>query len=307
MPMEIFFSKVMFGFRKPLYCLIFSSWSVLNILVLIAFIFILTGCSQEPDAPLFKVSDRSYKSLTDTMFETITSQIFLIGEHHDNPHHHFNQLEVIREIHEKAEKPLAIGLEMFETVYQEELDEWVAGNLTLDDFLKIYHENWDQPWVLYRDIFLYAKEHQVPLLGLNIPRHIIRKVAQKGFASLTTEDLSILPQGVTCDVTPEYKDFIQRVFGWHGKKNDLFNNFCEAQVLWDTIMALNLLKFNEQNPDTKLVVLAGNGHSWKPGIPRQISSRKQLPMTIFLPETTKLHRRNVSQNDTDYLWLLKFI
>ena len=305
--MKLLLSKVMSDFRKSVNFLKFSSWLIPCIVFFMASILLLPGCSKEPAGPLYKVSDKSYKSINDAVFETITSQVFLIGEHHDNPHHHFNQLEIIREIHEKAEKPLAIGLEMFETGYQEELDEWVAGNLTMDDFLKIYHKNWDQPWVLYHDIFLYAKEHQVPLIGLNIPRHIIRKVAQKGFASLTTEDLSLLPQGVTCDVTAEYKDFIQRVFGWHGKKNDLFNNFCEAQVLWDTIMAVNLLKFNEQNPDTKLVVLAGDGHSWKPGIPRQISSRKQLPMTVFLPETTKLHRRNVSPNDTDYLWLLKFI
>jgi len=30
-------------------------------------------------------------------------------------------------------------------------------------------------------------------------------------------------------------------------------------------------------------------------------------MTVFLPETANLHRRNVSQDDTDYLWLLNFI
>ena len=274
------------------------------IVFFMASILLLPGCSKESGGPLYKVSDKSYKSITDAVFETITSQVFLIGEHHDNPHHHFNQLKIISEIHEKAEKPLAIGLEMFETGYQDELDEWIAGNLVLGDFLKIYYANWDQPWILYRDIFLYAREHQIPLVGLNIPRHIIRKVAQKGFASLTSNDMALLPQGITCDVTPQYEDFIQRVFGWHGKKNDSFTNFCEAQVLWDTIMAINLLKFNEEKPDMKLAVLAGNGHSWKPGIPRQILLRKQLPITVFLPESAKLHRGNVSQEDTDYLWLL---
>ena len=80
-----------------------------------------------------------------------------------------------------------------------------------------------------------------------------------------------------------------------------------AQVLWDTIMAINLLRFNEENPETKLVILAGDGHSWKPGIPRQVALRKDLRMKVFLPESTKLHRRNVSQKDTDYLWLLKLL
>lgn len=299
--------KVTANFRYLAYWPKSRCWSLLCMIFLLALISLSASCSQEPSGPLYKVSDNSYRSIPDAVFDTIAAQVFLIGEHHDNPHHHFNQLEVIRELHEKAEKPLAIGLEMFETGYQEKLDEWVSGNLSLDEFIRIYYENWDQSWILYRDIFLYAREHQIPLIGLNIPRKVVRKVAQNGFTSLTSDDLSQLPRGITCDVTPEYENFIQRVFGWHGKKNDSFTNFCEAQVLWDTIMAINLLKFHEENSGTKLVVLAGDGHAWKPGIPRQISLRKDMPVVVFLPETTKLHRRNVSQKDTDYLWLLEFI
>ena len=301
------FAKVPRTILKPLHFLRFSRWLALSTALLLAAFFLLTCFSQQPDAPLFKVSDKSYKSISDAVFESISSQFFLVGEHHDNPHHHANQLAVIREIHEKAEKPLAIGLEMFETGYQKQLDQWVAGKLDLKEFVKTYYENWDEAWLLYRDIFLYAREHQIPLLGLNVPRKVVRKVAQKGFASLTPADMMELPRGITCDVTPPYENFIKRVFGWHGKKNDAFTNFCEAQILWDTAMAINLLKFHEQAPETKIVVLAGDGHSWKPGIPRQISQRRDLSMAVFLPETAKLHRRNVSQADTDYLWLLTFI
>jgi len=136
---------------------------------------------------------------------------------------------------------------------------------------------------------------------------VVSKVAQRGFASLEPADMSQLPPGITCNVTPEYENFIQKVFGWHGKKTGSFNNFCEAQVLWDTVMAINILKYSDQNPETKMVVLAGDGHSWKPGIPRQVSLRKDLPMTVFIPETKKLHRQNVSQTETDYLWLLELI
>ena len=305
--MKNIFAKVVYYMRKPLHSFHFPSRSVLYLALPLAVFFLVAGFSQKPDGPLFRVSDKSYKSLADAVFESLASQVFFVGEHHDNPHHHSNQLEVIREIHERAEKPLAIGLEMFENGYQEQLDQWVAGNLALDDFIKIYYENWDQAWLLYRDIFLYAREHQIPLIGLNVPRKVVSKVAQKGFGSLTTKDMEQLPKGVTCDVTPEYENFIQKVFGWHGKKNKSFNNFCEAQVLWDTIMAINLLKFHDLNPETKLVVLAGDGHSWKHGIPRQMSLRKNIPMAVFLPETAKLHRGNVSQKETDYLWLLSFI
>jgi uncharacterized iron-regulated protein len=301
------FQKIAFAFQKLLLSRTFSPWLALCTALGLAAFFLLTGFSQESVTPLYKVSDKSYKTINEAVFEAIAAQVFLVGEHHDNPQHHANQLAVIQEIHERAEKPLAIGLEMFETGYQAQLDQWVAGNLSLDEFVKIYYDNWEEEWILYRDIFLYAREHRIPLLGLNVPRKVVRKVAQKGFGSLTSADMQELPQGITCDVTPSYENFIKRVFGWHGTKNESFNNFCEAQVLWDTAMAIHILKFQEQNPGTKLVVLAGDGHSWKPGIPRQISLRKDLPMAVFLPETEKLHRRNVSQADTDYLWLLTFM
>jgi uncharacterized iron-regulated protein len=297
-----FFEKRPGNILNRTYFLNVTRWLVLCAVLLRA-PFGLTGFAQEPGTLLYRVSDSSYKSITDAVFGAIASQVFLVGEHHDNPRHHANQLQVIREIHEKAEKPLAIGLEMFETGYQEQLDQWVAGNLAADEFVRIYRENWDEEWGLYRDIFLYAREHGIPLIGLNVPRRVVRKVAQTGFASLTTADMAELPQGVTCDVTPSYKNFIQRVFGWHGKENGSFANFCEAQVLWDTVMAINLLKFHDRNPATKLVVLAGDGHAWKPGIPRQLSLRKDMAVTVFLPETPILHRRNVSQEDADYLWL----
>jgi uncharacterized iron-regulated protein len=302
-----FLSKIKLSLHKSIHFLFFSRRLLLYTTLGLAAFFMLTGFSQQPEGPLFRVSDRVYKTLNDAVFETIGSQLFFVGEHHDNPHHHANQLAVIQEIHEKAEKPVAIGLEMFQTAYQNQLDQWVAGSLSVSEFMTIYYENWDQEWILYRDIFLYAREHQIPLIGLNVPRRVVRKVAQKGFSSLTSADMEELPKGITCDVTPKYENFIKRVFGWHGKKNDSFTNFCEAQVLWDTVMALNLLKFLDQNPVTKLVVLAGDGHSWKPGIPRQVALRRDLSMAVFIPETAKLHRRNVSQADTDYLWLLMFM
>ena len=273
-----------------------------------ALLLLFSGCSQEkPGRPLYRVADRSHQSLSDVIFNNIDSKIFFVGEHHDNPHHHANQLELIREIHEVAEKPLAIGLEMFETRYQEDLDKWVNNTLPLDDFVGIYYENWDQPWIFYRDIFLYAREHRIPMVALNIPRRVVRKVARQGFASLTTDDMAELPNGITCDVTPEYKTFIKRVFDWHEQKKNSFNSFCEAQILWDTAMAINIVKYYVQDNPAKMVVLVGDGHARKPGIPRQISSRRNMAMTVFLPETPKLDRGSVSQRDADYLWLFEAI
>ena len=269
---------------------------------------ILPGWSQPLNGPIYKVTEKKYKTVADAVYEMNNSQIIFIGEHHDNPHHHMNQLQLIRELHEIAERPMAIGLEMFATGDQVILDRWVAGQLQTAEFIKVYYRSWGLPWPLYRDIFLYARDHQIPLVGLNIADKVVKKVAQQGYSSLTNEELAQLPPGVTCNVSARYEDFIEKVYSWHGsRKEKSFANFCEAQVLWDTVMAINLLNFQKANPTLKVVVLAGGGHSWKPGIPAQVLERKSIPISVILPESPKLNRKNVDQADTDYLWVWQML
>ena len=269
---------------------------------------ILPGWSQPLTGPIYKVTEKKYKTVADAVYEMNNSQIIFIGEHHDNPHHHMNQLQLIRELHENAERPMAIGLEMCATGDQVILDRWVAGQLQPAEFIKVYYRSWGLPWPLYRDIFLYAREHQIPLVALNVADKVVKKVAQQGYSSLTSEELAQLPSGVTCNVSARYEDFIEKVYSWHGsRKEKSFANFCEAQVLWDTVMAINLLNFHKANPTLKLVVLAGGGHSWKPGIPAQVLERKSIPISVILPESPKLNRKNVDQADTDYLWVWQML
>jgi uncharacterized iron-regulated protein len=283
------------------YCLIFVS-------MVLSCCFFLKACTSRPTEPFLKVSAKKYMSLEDVIFETSTSDLIFVGEHHDNIHHHINQLQIIRELHEKAQVQLAIGLEMFERKDQYILDNWTKGQLETEEFIKYFYKNWREPWPLYRDIFIYAKEHQIPLVGLNVPDEIVKKVAKNGYTSLTDEDLSRLPYGITCNVSDQYKDHIEKVFHWHDSKNSKsFANFCEAQVLWDTAMAINLLDFHEKNNDETVVVLAGSTHAWKPGIPAQVLERKKVSTSIILPEDRDLHRRNVSVEETDYMWLWQMI
>jgi uncharacterized iron-regulated protein len=276
--------------------------------VILASLLILPGCSHKPTDPIYKVAEKKYQTVENAVYEMNNSQVIFIGEHHDNPHHHMNQLQIIRELHEIAESPMAIGLEMFEKGDHEILDLWIAGELEPAEFIKVYYSNWGLPWPLYRDIFLYARDHQIPLIGLNIADKVVKKVAQQGYNSLSEKDLAQLPPGVTCNVSARYENFIERVYSWHDSKKDkLFANFCEAQVLWDTIMAINLLNFHETNPDLKIVILAGGGHSWKPGIPAQVAERKKIPMSVILMENRKLNRKNVEKEDADYLWLWQIL
>jgi uncharacterized iron-regulated protein len=229
-------------------------------------------------------------------------QLVFVGELHDNPNHHQAQLAIIGALKESGAS-VAVGLEMFRSSSQAGLDGWVEGALTEEAFQNIYYENWTTPWPLYRDIFLYAREKKVPMIGLNVSPKITRQVARQGFASLTPEQLGMLPQ-VSCRVDEAYMAFIRRAFGSHQLHEKRFIYFCEAQIVWDTAMASHLLSFLKKNPDYTIAVLAGSGHAWKRGIPEQVRRQSKVAYRVILPEISgRLESETVTLEDTDYLWL----
>jgi uncharacterized iron-regulated protein len=262
----------------------------------------LSWARNSPDDRLLRVSDRAVVSLSDIIPDLKSAKLVFIGELHDQELHHQAQLEVIRRLYELG-VPVAVGLEMFRRDSQAQLDRWVKGEITEEAFQKIYFDNWGLPWDLYRDIFVFARDHKIPLVGLNVPREITRQIAREGFASLTPEQLGDMP-AVSCLVDDAYAAFIRRSLGMHTHGGMDFTRFCEAQLFWDTAMAWNALRFLKDHPSSTMVVIAGSGHAWKRGIPAQVTTRTPLPFRVILPEIPgRLDRETVRLDDTDYLWL----
>jgi uncharacterized iron-regulated protein len=228
-------------------------------------------------------------------------QVIFMGEFHDHVGHHSAQLAVIDAL-DNDDRPLAIGLEMFRKDDQESLDRWVDNELSFLKFLAVYNDNWSM-WPKYREIFQHARVKRLKMLGLNLPSDITRKVARNGFQSLSAEERQMLGN-VQCQVNPIYGNYIRRAMGGHGGHGDQYLYFCEAQLLWDTMMAHNLVEFLQENPDYRVVVLAGSGHAWKFGIPRQMLEEAELSYRVVLPEAPgRVDRHSVTTEIADYLWL----
>jgi uncharacterized iron-regulated protein len=228
-------------------------------------------------------------------------RLIFIGEMHDREGHHRAQLQVIRALRE-AGVPVVVGLEMIRRESQGTLDLWVAGKMREKGFLKVYQQNWSM-WPLYRDIFQYAQQEKIPLLGLNLSREITRQVARNGFASLSPRQMGELP-GVRCDVDARYQELIRRSLGGHAHNGTQFLHFCEAQLLWDSVMAQTLLDYLDRHPDATVVVLAGSGHAWKHGIPEQIRRHREVEMRVLLPEVAgRVEPDNITRDQADFLLL----
>ena len=250
---------------------------------------------------IIDVAGKIEVSRDDLLADLRRAQVVFIGEFHAHVGHHRAQLAIIDALADD-ERPLAIGLEMFRRDSQESLDLWTAGDLPLLEFLEIFNDNWSL-WPAYREIFLNARSAGLKMLGLNIPRSLTAKVMRKGFAALSAQERQALGN-VQCVVSPAYGSFIRQALGVHSAHGNQYLHFCEAQLLWDTMMARNLLDFLKENPDYRVVVLAGSGHAWKFGIPRQVLDLAEISYRVLLPEAVgRVDRENVTTEITDYLWL----
>ena len=274
---------------------------MIRILSLLAMLLLATATDCLAHPHILRASDRTEVSVEALSRDLASVQVVFIGELHDHVGHHEAQLSILRTLRQER-RPLAIGLEMFRKDSQGALDRWVGGGYPINSFLKDYNDNWSM-WEKYWRIFDFARRQSVPMVGLNIPREVSLKVARKGFASLPEEERQALGN-VQCVVNPEYGEFIRRAMGGHGGHGDRFLYFCEAQMLWDTMMARHLTEYLKANPQHRVVVLAGSGHAWKFGIPRQLLEQMDVTYRVVLPEIDgRLTRSQLIPEVADYLWL----
>lgn len=273
--------------------------SLVALIIMIAFfVFTPNGFAYQ----LLDLASKEKKSLRESVEKLKEFRLILVGELHTSEDHHGMQLAVIEALHDSGVK-VAIGLEMFRHDSQGDLDRWVSKDMPPEEFHKRYYDNWNYPWPAYSAIFEYARENKIPMVGLNVGREITQQVARMGFESLSEEQRGKL-QDVVCIVDETYMAFIKKAFGdhSHGKLN--FMHFCEAQLVWDNVMAIHALDYLESNPDAVMVLLTGIGHALKLGIPAQIKKRSDLPHAVILPETPGyISPEKMTLEDSDFLIL----
>ncbi len=265
------------------------------------FVFCLVPLTVLAHPHVLDVSERVEVSKEAFLEDLRRVQVIFMGEFHDHVGHHEAQLAVIKAL-DDDERPLAIGLEMFRRDSQEDLDVWTANKMPLLEFVEVYNQNWSM-WPEYSKIFMYARNQEVKMVGLNIPRNITRKVASTGFKSLSSKERLLLGN-VQCEVDPTYGRYIRQAMGGYGGHGEQYLYFCEAQLLWDTMMARNLIDFLKENPDYRVLVMAGSGHAWRFGIPRQLVEQSDISYRVVLPEIIgRVDRESVTKDIADYLWL----
>ena len=263
---------------------------------------------------IFRIPEGDLITFAQLLNDLDTAPVIFIGESHDQTEHHQIQVRMIQGLVAKG-KDVVIGMEMFERSQQPTLDRWSQGLLSEEEFLK--EVEWDTTWSmdyeLYKGILDMAKIHHLKVLGLNVPRDLVRKVAEKGMGGFSPEDRKMLP---AMDLTDrQHRAYIASIYKSHekGSAKD-FENFYEAQCLWDEGMAEALSGFlkSPEGEGKTVLVFGGSGHAvFGFGIPNRFYRRTSIPYQIIV---LKAWREKIDEDFTfsgtltplaNILWITK--
>lgn len=216
--------------------------------------------------------------------EIKNNQVIYIGENHDNSSHHQIQLYIIKTIYNQN-KRIAIGMEMFQSKFQDAVNDYIFGNISEKEFLKKteYNKRWGYDYSLYKPIIDFAKTNNIPIIALNIESEVIKNISKKGISKLHASDLNKLPKHI--DFTNnKYRNFLYEIFKDHPNQNKKsFQKFYSIQLVWDEYMAEKIDSFLKNNEKYQIVVLAGNGHIVHGyGIPQRLFRRNKIEYTTIL-------------------------
>lgn len=215
--------------------------------------------------------------------ELAASRVVFVGETHDRFDHHLNQLEIVCRLH--ARNPdLAIAMEYFQKPSQSHLDAYVDGRLDEASMLRAteYYGRWGYDLRLYQPIIHFARDNDIALVALNLPSEITRKVGREGIDGLDARQRAGLPDGLD-RVDEDYRARIREAFEEHGERaHGDFETFLQVQLLWDEGMAEQIARYLEAYGERRVVVLAGNGHTLRSGIPRRLARRDPARSAVVL-------------------------
>jgi uncharacterized iron-regulated protein len=211
------------------------------------------------------------------------SRVVLVGESHNRFDHHLTQLEIIRRLH-AIHPRLAIGMEAFQQPFQGVLDDYIAGRLSEQEMLRgtEYFKRWRYDFRHYAPILRYAREHRLPVLALNLPAELTRKVGRDGLDALAAEERARLPAEIDRS-DAAYEQRLREIFDLHPESDRSFDNFLDVQLLWDEGMAEQAAAYLLAHPEQRMVIVAGSGHLARgSGIPRRLERRLPAKISVVL-------------------------
>ena len=251
----------------------------------------------------------------------LEKDVVYLGEEHRNQWHIEGALRILRALLQHGRNP-TIGMEMFGWDGQAGLDQYVSEEITSrDQFVNAsrWEQNWGGSFDDYAPLIGFAREHHLPVLALNPPRPLVRRVATQGLAHALA-DPEMRRWGLQDELfveSPAYRDVIVRQLRLcHGGMSDEgYERMYEASVFRDEGMAKTIADYLARKQTSTggrpLLSYTGGGHiQYHLPVPdrvlRKTGGKVQqttVYLTSFVAGASEDIQTLLRESIADYLWL----
>jgi aminopeptidase N len=250
-------------------------------------------------------------TLEDIVNQNPDTDVFIIGEAHDNYQCHTWQRDFIEALYKKDPK-IIVGFEFFWRDDNPVLEQWRTGQITEEELIKKtgWYERGAQNYGYTRLVMEILKKYRIKTIGLNVPRSILRTVSRKGFDQLSAEEKKLFP---TLNIpNPEHEYFIKSIFGTFAAQVPMwFKNIYAAQKCWDVVMAESMREIlaKKEYKGYKGVIIAGSNHvAYKLGIPfRYQKAAPKAKITTIVPVLMPVEKTEEEEEEEEAHPMMKMM
>lgn len=253
----------------------------------------------------------------------VVQDVIYLGEEHRNHWHIEAAVKVLQAMIDRGRHPF-LAMEMFGWDGQPGLTEYVMRReVERDQFLKDAHweQNWGGTFQDYEPLVAFARSRQLPLLALNPPRPLVRKVATQGWTK-AIDDPEMMTWGMKQESIvedPAYRGVIlkQLQLCHGGLPEDAYERMYEASMFRDEGMAKTIVEalhapLRDRRSNTgPIVSYTGGGHiQYQLPIPKRVLRKHAgevrqttVYMTSFQPDHPEEVQELLRDAIADYVWL----
>ena len=219
---------------------------------------------------------------------------------------------MLQALAQRRPQRVALAMEFLERDMQPAIDAYLAGE---NDAATLQERMQATPAFIqyYFPLLHYARQARIPVLAMNTPRALARRVRREGLQavvqSIPDVERAHLPATPVAITEPYRTYFLKAVATAHPLAKEQVEHFVAAAHVKDDTMAESLTMFLERAPDWTVLAIAGRFHfDYGLAIPALLQQRRPhvtlqrvTTLTIAADETVDLLEL-AREHLADYVW-----
>jgi uncharacterized iron-regulated protein len=165
---------------------------------------------------VYKSGDKRFSDFEAMLAELSRVDVAFVGEQHNDPATHRIERAILEGLARRRENVI-VAMEMFERDTQSSLDDYLAGRLSEEEFLKT-----SRPWpnypTDYRPLIEFSRAHRWRVIASNAPRPIAQQVSRQGLdaaRSGVASQRNLVAAEFACPMDDYFKRFAEAMGKGH--------------------------------------------------------------------------------------------